>query len=523
MLATAGLVATGAPAASAAPATPTFPAAIDDYAEYAAQRTCDPTAKPGVTGVKDLLQTTYGSHDWGIGRDCGAGDTSEHKEGRALDYHFNYYNSAERADAQDFLAWLLATDQHGNRHANARRLGVMYIIWNHQIWSSYRANDGWRSYQGSNPHTDHIHLSFSWAGARKQTSWWGAAPGVPALPADNVGRSGLAFNKALHLMAQGTDNNLQHHMYSPANGWTPVRSAGGPIASRPSVIPHLDNSMGIFARGTDNAVKYRFLSASTGWDAGWRSVPGAIDGAPATARIDGTLFVLARVGTEVRYRYLNSSGWNSDGVWRGLSSPTGVQIVSDPVAAVFKGRMYVLARGSDNQIWVRIFYPDGNPAWGGWFVLPGAVTDTPAVASRDDSLFVFARTSSGEVRYHTYTEGAPSWVTYRALYGNIVGSPSAITTPDNTVHVQARTATGEIVYRYIGENGWNDNTTDPTRWRPLGKPTGVTLDSGPVAVNYGSALYVTGQGSDGNLHTRSIDADGWTSWEQLTGSHAPIG
>jgi hypothetical protein len=54
----------------------------------------------------------------------------------------------------------------------ARRLGVMYIIWNGRIWGSYRAAEGWRSYGGANPHTDHVHFSFSRAGALKQTSYW---------------------------------------------------------------------------------------------------------------------------------------------------------------------------------------------------------------------------------------------------------------------------------------------------------------------------------------------------------------
>ena len=39
-------------------------------------------------------------------------------------------------------------------HANARRLGIMYMIWNRRIWSSYKASSGWRKYSGSNPHTD---------------------------------------------------------------------------------------------------------------------------------------------------------------------------------------------------------------------------------------------------------------------------------------------------------------------------------------------------------------------------------
>ncbi|MFC5241103.1 FG-GAP repeat domain-containing protein [Streptomyces atrovirens] len=158
--------------ASAAPSTPDFGPAIDAYASYDPQDTCDPTAKPGTLGLRDLLDEAYGSHTSYVTRACGDGGTSEHKEGRALDYMLNYNNSGERAIADDILTWLLKTDRHGNKHANARRLGIMYLIWDDKIWSSSQAADGWREYSGSNPHRDHIHFSLSWAGARKQTSWW---------------------------------------------------------------------------------------------------------------------------------------------------------------------------------------------------------------------------------------------------------------------------------------------------------------------------------------------------------------
>ena len=168
-----GLLATTAAPAMAAPPTPKFGPVIDAYARYEPARTCDPTNKPGVVAVRDLLNRTYGTHQSGIKRTCGSG-TSEHYEGRALDYSLNVTNAKQRAAAEDIIAWLLATDQHGNTHAVARRLGIMYIIWNRQIWGSYRPY--WRPYKcngsPSSCHTNHIHLSFSWAGARQQTTWW---------------------------------------------------------------------------------------------------------------------------------------------------------------------------------------------------------------------------------------------------------------------------------------------------------------------------------------------------------------
>jgi hypothetical protein len=82
--------------------------------------------------------------------------------------------------------WLLATDSHGNPHAMIRRFGIMYMIWNKQIWKAYQPSKGWQAYTGSNPHTDHTHFSFSWDGADRQTSFWtsGQPPTPDARPPD---------------------------------------------------------------------------------------------------------------------------------------------------------------------------------------------------------------------------------------------------------------------------------------------------------------------------------------------------
>lgn len=43
---------------------------------------------------------------------------------------------------------------------NARELGVKYVIYNGHIWSAERSDQGWRMYDGANPHIDHVHVSF---------------------------------------------------------------------------------------------------------------------------------------------------------------------------------------------------------------------------------------------------------------------------------------------------------------------------------------------------------------------------
>jgi hypothetical protein len=150
---------------------------LDDLAPYQPQTTCTPWAKAGVVGFRNIVLASFprtGSS--GISRACSIGGPSEHKEGRAWDWTVSVASAYDRAAARKVFTWLLRADAKGRRYAMARRLGVMYIIHNRRIWGSYRAAEGWRPYVGTNPHTDHVHISFSWAGARKQTSYWDGSP-----------------------------------------------------------------------------------------------------------------------------------------------------------------------------------------------------------------------------------------------------------------------------------------------------------------------------------------------------------
>jgi Putative peptidoglycan binding domain len=150
-----------------------LPGNAEGLAPYVPQASCDPVAKPGVEAFRNLMLSTYrrGS-DGGIVRACSDGGPSEHKEGRAWDWMLDVHDTADVIVADAAIRWLLAPGPHGELAWNARRVGVMYIIWDGRIWASYRADEGWRTYVGASEHTDHIHFSFSWAGAMGRTSWW---------------------------------------------------------------------------------------------------------------------------------------------------------------------------------------------------------------------------------------------------------------------------------------------------------------------------------------------------------------
>jgi hypothetical protein len=94
------------------------------------------------------------------------------------------HNATQRAQAAAVINWLLATDRRGKSFANARRLGVMYVIFNNRIWGSW--SGAWAPYNNcakqpqagydNQCHRTHMHISLSWNGALGRTTFW--TPGV---------------------------------------------------------------------------------------------------------------------------------------------------------------------------------------------------------------------------------------------------------------------------------------------------------------------------------------------------------
>lgn len=168
-----GLSVSGGSAAALAasippPPTKPLPTELDIAPKYQEGWRCLSGDLPGPTAFAQLLNSHYGTHVYGINRTCAA----EHGEGRALDWMVNAYSSDGLALGNAITRWLSAPDSQGRPGAMARRFGINYIIWNKQMWRAYDPGRGWAAYSGVSPHTDHIHMSFTWDGAYKRTSWW---------------------------------------------------------------------------------------------------------------------------------------------------------------------------------------------------------------------------------------------------------------------------------------------------------------------------------------------------------------
>lgn len=94
---------------------------------------------------------------------------SVHGTGRALDLMIPQDDGAADNDAGDPVAnWLVE---------HAELLGVQFIIWDRTDWGGYRDPPKTDDYGGPNPHTDHIHMELTIAGADMRTDWFTDADG----------------------------------------------------------------------------------------------------------------------------------------------------------------------------------------------------------------------------------------------------------------------------------------------------------------------------------------------------------
>lgn len=157
-------------AAVPAPPSKDLPATLDAAPPWFYTYSCDPNNKPGMVAFANLVSSHYDRPTWWGSRSCVAGDNSQHYEGRAMDWPMDAYDAQDKAIGDAVAQWLTA-----NNGEMARRFGVQSIIWNRYSWYLYKPG-AWYPYTGASPHTDHLHISFSWDGAMGRTSWWDGTP-----------------------------------------------------------------------------------------------------------------------------------------------------------------------------------------------------------------------------------------------------------------------------------------------------------------------------------------------------------
>lgn len=101
----------------------------------------DLKTRPHVRAVAAEIRDSFGIKDIGGWRS--GPDAQDHSLGLALDV-------MTTLKGQAVADWAVA---------NHKRLSITYAIWARRIWDSRNAR-GWEAYNGSSPHTDHVHISF---------------------------------------------------------------------------------------------------------------------------------------------------------------------------------------------------------------------------------------------------------------------------------------------------------------------------------------------------------------------------
>jgi hypothetical protein len=147
---------------------------------------CSPKARPGVLKLQRWLEENVRGVFWGSYR-CekwGKHEASLHAENRAIDWHLDVTDRADRRAARELIDLLLAPDADGNEQALARRMGVEELIWDCEYWAAgmfepveYRPCYGKRGKLRKHvdvtvAHRDHVHIGMTRAGAKGETSFW---------------------------------------------------------------------------------------------------------------------------------------------------------------------------------------------------------------------------------------------------------------------------------------------------------------------------------------------------------------
>src|SRR3954451_1761163 len=162
-----------------------FRTPIDDET-YDPATHCAPKTKPGMVRLQAWLERRARGVSWGSYR-CerwGKHTASLHAENRALDWHLEVSNSADKAEAKRLIRLLLAPDREGNEHALARRMGIEEIIWDCSYWGAGSPEFGryapcYGKHREARTHVDPkmghrspIHFGMSKRGAAARRSFW---------------------------------------------------------------------------------------------------------------------------------------------------------------------------------------------------------------------------------------------------------------------------------------------------------------------------------------------------------------
>ena len=298
------------------------------------------------------------------------------------------------------------------------------------------------------------------------------------------------------------------------SGYTPIGAAGpydslnvGSETFDPTVGTDVNEDMAFIATGTGT------FASELGWTGfrpmarievapvqppadGWVPLGGiVVDSPAATTPAPGRLDVVVRgVDDQLWHKWFDAGSWSG---WEALGGLT----TAGPATTWSGDRFDVFVNGIDGQLWHKWW--DG--AWSDWVPLGGIVVDSPAAASWGAGRLDVVVRGIDDQLWHKWFDGG-SWSGWEPLGGLTTAGPATTSWSAGRLDVFVNGIDGQLWHKWW-DGAWSD-------WVPLG---GIVLDS-PAATTPGSGrLDVVVRGIDDQPWHKWFDAGSWSGWEALGG------
>jgi hypothetical protein len=218
----------------------------------------------------------------------------------------------------------------------------------------------------------------------------------------------------------------------------------------PTVVPFGSNAFMVFHVGVDNNIYYTSVTPSNrSWWGTWYSVPNQSTNMPVSVTQLGPssqdLYMVYHANDSTD-RVWGTQYQSSGGTWTAAENISGGLSPAAPVVAFnpTNYRIYVAARGEDNQVWTT--YSDRTGYWTSWVAQGGYTYVSPGIAALPDGNMLLSNVDENSYRptYRTYDRN-----------GNPTGGWSTDNTGWQTVYPVFLSVVASAVYALLtGQNGF---------------------------------------------------------------------
>lgn len=288
----------------------------------------------------------------------------------------------------------------------------------------------------------------------------GPASAAPAAvsppPSETITPASTAIGQTSVVFYVGGNGSVYMNRANGASsGLTTV--VGGHVTAAPSAIA-LTASAIVFGRGTNNQL-YVNTCGLSGNCSGWASLggnltskPGAVFQGPSLA--DYSVYVRGSDGA-VWGRSHTTAGW---GGWHSLG---GKLLTGTGPSAAYLNGTYVLAVGTDSQVYIAEAGVSGFTATGGLTDYSPALTVIPASAGHAPALAGFARGYGNSAYYHRFLSTSPGW---HSMGGQFLSGMSADSFYPSTVPTTNTYGIGIDGRIYESGQTWSSYPPSVTGW-----------------------------------------------------------